>query len=309
MATYLADFAWSKPSISALKSAGYSGVIRYLSYDNTGKNLSRAEAAAYRAAGLTVTSNWEYDPTAAQGGYSQGVKDAAAAIAQHLAVGGTKTDPIYFSVDWDASDAQKPTIGQYFRGVASVIGKGMVGAYGSHYVIKYLFDNGLITYGWGTYAWSGNFRDPRCHIQQIQNGVKIGGADCDRNQAMISDYGQWGTPAAPTSGGFLMALTDAEQLELLTIARKMGAADPSYKSTQIVNAATQAATQAGVKADAVGVKVDAVKAELDTVKDLSGPGQVVDPAQLAAALTQVPDFYTKLAAAISLHATVSVGSV
>lgn len=144
---------------------------------------------------------------------------------------------------------------------------------------------------------------------QFSSTYPFNGQQIDMNNYHGTIAQLWADITGTPNGGFLMALTDAEQLELLTIARKMGAADPSYKSTQIVNAATQAATQAGVKADAVGAKVDAVKAELDTVKDLSGPGQVVDPAQLAAALTQVPDFYTKLAAAISLHATVSVGSV
>src|SRR5262245_42064334 len=39
------DYAWSRPSSpQALRSAGYSFVARYLSYDTTGKNLSAGEA-------------------------------------------------------------------------------------------------------------------------------------------------------------------------------------------------------------------------------------------------------------------------
>jgi hypothetical protein len=34
------DFSWHKPSIPAIKAGGYSFVIRYLSYDHTGKNLT-----------------------------------------------------------------------------------------------------------------------------------------------------------------------------------------------------------------------------------------------------------------------------
>src|SRR4029079_4505302 len=55
------DYAWSRPtSPQALRSAGYTFVARYLSYDTTGKNLSAGEAQGLFAAGIDVVANWEW---------------------------------------------------------------------------------------------------------------------------------------------------------------------------------------------------------------------------------------------------------
>lgn len=82
---------------------------------------------------------------------------------------------------------------EYFKGVASVIGLKRTAAYGSYKVIKYLFDNRLISYGWQTYAWSYEQWEPRAHIRQYQNGVNLAGHEVDYNESMAADFGQWGT--------------------------------------------------------------------------------------------------------------------
>jgi hypothetical protein len=198
------DYSWGRPSPSGLAAAGYTFACRYLSYDTTGKNLSAGEARSLEAAGVDVVANWEDSGTAALGGYAQGVSDAKTADSQAAADGSPSGRPIYFSVDFDASASDQPTIDSYFDGVASVIGRSRTGAYGGYYLIQRLFDDGKITYGWQTYAWSYGNWDSRAQLRQVENGATVAGASVDIDQAVAADFGQWGyasgpsTPPAPT---------------------------------------------------------------------------------------------------------------
>lgn len=189
------DYAWGRPGIPALKAAGAIAVCRYLSRDTTGKTLSRAEADGLRAGGIDVVSNWEQAGSWGEysGGQAVGRSHAVEAARQHMLCGAPLTRPIYFSTDWDATDAQLPTVAEYYRGVSSVIGLDRTGAYGSYRTIHYLFDHGVIRWGWQTYAWSAGQWDFRAHLRQVRNGVSIGGVDCDLNDSMSNDFGQWGS--------------------------------------------------------------------------------------------------------------------
>lgn len=219
---YGLDFSWSRPSIAAMLAAGYSFVCRYHSWDETsGKNLSADEAAAYRAAGMDVVSNWEYAPEAPLGGYWQGYDDAVEGLRQHEADGGGPDDPIYFSVDWDVDMLYEyPVVADYFVGVAAVLPLRRIGAYGGYAVICALFDDGLITYGWQTYAWSYGWWDARAQLRQVQNGIYVGGQVADRNEAWAVDFGAWGQ-AAPLSEGdsavLLNCPDEPERLDLLYV--------------------------------------------------------------------------------------------
>ena len=169
-------------------------VCRYLSAVNAltkQKLLSLDEAKTLSGAGLAIVSNYEWYADRALEGFASGVADAQIAAAQHTACGGPADRPIYFSVDFDATPAQLPTVGSYFKGVASVIDLSRTAAYGPYEVIKYLFDNHLISWGWQTYAWSGGQWEPRAHIQQYNNGVTLAGLSVDYNRSMQSDFGQW----------------------------------------------------------------------------------------------------------------------
>ncbi|MEV4755405.1 DUF1906 domain-containing protein, partial [Micromonospora sp. NPDC049559] len=192
------DYSWSRPSISAIKAGGYSFVCRYLSH-TPDKNLTPSEAKSLINAGIDIVSNWEAGASAALQGYAKGVADAEDAKAQAEDCGMPAGRPIYFSVDFDATAEQQTAINSYFDGIASVIGRGRTGAYGGYYVIKRLFDAGKITFGWQTYAWSGGQWDSRAQLRQIQNGITVGGADCDLDEAVATDFGQWSTGAVPLS--------------------------------------------------------------------------------------------------------------
>src|SRR6185437_12928118 len=138
--------------------------------------------------------NWEWGSQDSLDGFSKGVEEAKAAEAQRKAVGAPSTAPIYFSIDFDATPGDQTAINAYFDGVASVIGRARTGAYGGYYPIKRLFDAGKIKWGWQTYAWSGGQWDSRAQMRQVENGIDGGGVDKD--EAVASDYGQWG-PSAP----------------------------------------------------------------------------------------------------------------
>jgi hypothetical protein len=186
------DYAWGHPRPSVLAQQGYRFAVRYLSRDPS-KNLTAGEAQALHAAGVATVSNWEAVPGAPRNGYSQGVRDAQEAASQHLACGGPGNRPIYFSVDFPATaDELGGPVTEYFRGVASVLGVARTGAYGGVATISYLFDRGLIRWGWQTYAWSAGRWDGRAQLRQVRNGVSIDGADCDVDESTAGDFGQWG---------------------------------------------------------------------------------------------------------------------
>jgi hypothetical protein len=205
------DYSWGRPAPAAVKAAGYGFVCRYLSYSRTGKNLSRAEADALTAQGLLIVSNWEWfgdlrhDPEwAIYGPGELGRRHAAAAAAQHASCGGPSWAPIYFSVDFDVPDyapslpdtpgnaaAKLGGLAAYFAGVRAVLGPARVGGYGGYWAVRRLFDAQLISYGWQTKAWSGGQIDPRAHLYQEQNGIKLAGADVDVDKARSVDFGGW----------------------------------------------------------------------------------------------------------------------
>jgi hypothetical protein len=186
------DYSWSHPSTSSILAGGYTFVCRYLSH-TPDKNLTPSEAKSLVNAGIDIVSNWEAGASAALQGYSQGVNDAQDAESQAYGCGMPGARPIYFSVDFDATPEQQSAINSYFDGVASVLGRNRTGAYGGYYVIQRLFDAGKITWGWQTYAWSAGQWDSRAQLRQVRNGITVGGADCDEDEAVSTDFGQWGS--------------------------------------------------------------------------------------------------------------------
>ena len=187
------DYSWGRPRPHVVVQSGYSFICRYLSRDTTGKNLTRAEADAARAAGLDIVVVWEHSASEALGGYAQGAQNAREAVRQAAACGMPSDRPIYFAVDFDATPGQQSVINSYFDGVASVIPRSRVGAYAGYYVMDRLFNAGKITWGWQTYAWSGGRWDSRAQLRQVLNGITVDGAPCDRNEAHAGDFGQWGS--------------------------------------------------------------------------------------------------------------------
>jgi hypothetical protein len=147
--TLYADFSWTKPSPAAVKAAGYVGVIGYLSYDTTGKNLTPIEAACYRAAGLDVLFVWENGAWDALSGASTGATHGAAALAQAQAAGNPATSPLFVNVgDFAAEPGQIQAIAAYYDGFCSAIPGQARGGYGTGYIIDQLAASGRAGVWW-----------------------------------------------------------------------------------------------------------------------------------------------------------------
>jgi Domain of unknown function (DUF1906)/LysM domain len=197
------DYSYARFSPAQLHAKGAEAVGRYLTVVNSttkGKLLTRAEAEGLSAAGIAMVSVFEFDRHDAVGGYQRGKEYAAVAHEQHAAAGGPAGRPVYFGVDFDADDyapnlpntpasarAKLGPIAEYFHGINDAAGGAhLTGCYGGFWVIKRLFEAGLIGWGWQTVAWSGGQVHPR--IAMLQNQFT---GSYDVNQAEVDDYGQW----------------------------------------------------------------------------------------------------------------------
>src|SRR3954452_1849906 len=110
MTLFGVDYAWGRPGIPALQRAGVKFVCRYLSHDTSGKNLTKAEATAMRAAGIAVVVVWESTAQRPLAGRIAGVADATEAARQAKDCGLPPDQPIYFAADWDATSGEQAAI-------------------------------------------------------------------------------------------------------------------------------------------------------------------------------------------------------
>lgn len=192
------DYAWTKPSVAALKAAGISFVSRYLSTDAS-KDLTAAEVSELHAAGFSIVVNWETSGTTFTGGYQAGLTDAHAARAEADALGVPADVPVYYSVDSQTTDIT--TVLDYLHGLADAEGsKAKVGVYGDFLVCQAAAGAGF-TFLWQTYAWSNGEWEPAAVLRQVSNDQSIGGVSVDLDEAMVSAYGQWapsGVPSPPS---------------------------------------------------------------------------------------------------------------
>jgi Domain of unknown function (DUF1906) len=209
----LIDFAERRIAPEEIKSAGYAGVVNYVSECRPGANfaakpLTRDYADALRAAGLHIVSNFQYGkpnwpgaPSDYTRGHDGGVADAQAAQALHAAAGGPGSAPIFFSVDddIDANTWNGPGV-DWFRGINSVLGVQRTGVYGDARVCGWAIRDGVIgnstsggyRWAWQTIAWSHGQREPAAVLyQSVVNGPLLGGISIDIDDVLAADYGQW----------------------------------------------------------------------------------------------------------------------
>jgi len=196
------DYSFARFSGAQIPNLGAVAVCRYLTVatpDTRGKLLPPAEAEGLSAAGVGIVSCFEFGQKDALGGYHQGKEYAALAHEQHTAAGGPAGRPIYFAVVVDVLEyeshlpntpehalAKLGPIGDYFRGCHDTLGNHLTGGYGGFWVIKRLFEAGLISFGWQTVAWSGGQRYPRAALYQTGFHQAY-----DENFTDAADFGQW----------------------------------------------------------------------------------------------------------------------
>jgi hypothetical protein len=215
------DYSGGQPGGAALAANGMQFAVRYVTDGGPGfstKLLTAPEASDLQANAVAVVSNWEYGASQAANGYAQGVQDATTALQLATAAGMPAGRPIYFSVDYDepGDQATIDAVNSYFSGANSVIGVSATGIYGGFWPVMRALNAGVVSWAWQTTAWSWTgvytetpMLDPRINLYQEPAAVNINGVSCDVDYAFTDDYGQWNA-----TGGFLMALTDAQQIQL-----------------------------------------------------------------------------------------------
>lgn len=203
------DYAAGRPGGAAIAAAGFDFVVRYLSDGGPGlpgKQLRPDEADDLRANGIDIVSNWETTANRMLDGYDAGAADAESALAQVLNCGGRTDRPIYFSADFDTTPEQQTALNDYLQGAGSVLLPGNVGIYGGYWSVSRALDAGVAAWAWQTDAWSGGNRDPRANLHQRIGFTWVDGVQCDVNEALTKDFGQWSIPE--TLQGGEMQLTD-----------------------------------------------------------------------------------------------------
>ncbi|HEY6021584.1 MAG TPA: DUF1906 domain-containing protein [Candidatus Paceibacterota bacterium] len=200
----------SPPSISSLKSAGVTGLIRYLTWEHywggvthTGYNPKLIRPDEYNNLvdnGFDVVLNWEFDAADWLSGASGGTAHAAEAVRQAQALGYPAGRAIYGSCDIDMTASQWNSSGfAYVRAFSAEIRAGgyLPGVYGPYDVLSWCQNAGLMDYFWQaamSTSWSGgrNSGDwPDAHLYQARQEY-IGGIQCDVNDVNQDDYGQVG---------------------------------------------------------------------------------------------------------------------
>lgn len=203
-----------------LHGAGFSFVGRYLSFDGSHPILTPEEAGRLHGATVPIVSIWEVTKyRVVEGGavateHAYGVADAQKAKAVMDAASGGADKPIYFTVDFDVTDAywtsaikdrktgqrvqRSQLILAYFEGVKSVLGQHRTGVYGTYTTLKNLFDQHLVAYGWQqTFGDRGAKVDHRAQLRQYDitpdtTGWNVSGAGAlDYDRAVKVDYGAW----------------------------------------------------------------------------------------------------------------------
>jgi LysM repeat protein len=200
MSELLCDLSWGRPGGKAIKAAGYSGVLRYLSHDTTGKNLSASERDDYFANGLSIRLVYENGSQAALGGHAQGFSDGQNALQLAQALGLPKSYGIYYAVDFDATPVQQTAIDEYGNGFR----EGLAGyydcaEYAGYWVVSRSIANGTTKKSWQTLAWSGGNVVNGVNI--YQNGKSDFGGAVDVDELRNDDGWNWTAVSgdAPTS--------------------------------------------------------------------------------------------------------------
>lgn len=176
---------------TCIKNAGYSFVCRYYNTNAPSKNLTKSEAIALSNAGLYNVSIWEngYPTSSSYFSLAKGQSDGAAAYnyAKNT-IGQPSNTPIYFAVDYDASQTDiEGVISQYFAGITSAFndaGTGYsIGVYGSGATISYIYNNFyLVTHRWQAQStgWRGYDANGPWELKQ-GSGFSLCNLSCDHN--------------------------------------------------------------------------------------------------------------------------------
>lgn len=185
------DYSYNRPSIDAVVASGCKFVVRYVDVPGiSSKNITRSEDQQLQAHGINVVLVFERSARRAAAGCEAGRYDANRVTRALRSLGRSELTPVYYAVDFDAKWYQ---VSSYARCWAQVRSAPISGLYGSVRIVKSARAEGLVSFGWATYAWRYNQAWPSgdvAQLRQVQNGVRFGGGNVDINYAMSANYGQ-----------------------------------------------------------------------------------------------------------------------
>ncbi len=184
--------------------------MAYVGPGTSGKHFTTAEVAALHGQGIATVLLVE--GTVGASGYDTGRSHAQQAVAM-AAIRGFPTRVLYFAVDRDVSVTSWPGAREYLRGAASVVGVGAVGIYGERDAMVWAARDGVASWFFQTFAWSGGAWYPGNHVEQYRNGVNLAGGEVDLCRSMKADFGQW--PHDATGGDDDMTPEQAQQLAMV----------------------------------------------------------------------------------------------
>jgi hypothetical protein len=183
-----------------LQAMGYGAVIRYISPNTQSfphKCLTTEEVRGLHSVGIKIGSVWEsgFPIKASYFTAAQGAKDGMSAAATAKRLGQPQGSAIYFTVDYDATEAdiEGPVHAYAVAFHDAVKGAGyLCGVYGSAMVIENLWRSGYAHYRWlaQSMGWSGS---PNYHAADINQGpsTTVLGLDVDADTVTTSDAGLW----------------------------------------------------------------------------------------------------------------------
>jgi len=157
------------PFANCLLEEGYNFVCRYYNINNPSKNLTYAEANVLSSLGLDIVAVWEngFPTSSSYFSESKGIYDGTAAHQYaSLIISQTENTPIYFAVDYDASNNDvNGAISDYFAGITKAFNqlgsKYLVGVYGSGLVCRNIRSADLASYSW--LAQSSGWRESKTY--------------------------------------------------------------------------------------------------------------------------------------------------
>lgn len=146
--------------------AGESFVGRYLVPPGMDKELTAAEAAAIRAAGLAILLCWELDARRAASGAAVGAKDGARAAALAHELGVPPGVTIYFAVDYAPPAGEYGAIEAYLRAAAAACRPYACGLYGPFDIVEAMAERCAAAHFWQCVGGSGGRVSPRANVYQ-----------------------------------------------------------------------------------------------------------------------------------------------
>lgn len=170
----------NQDSACRLVSEGVLFVGRYLVPDYPSlqwKRLTAEEVQACTDNGIKVMSIFEMSSGDMKNG--SGTEHGALAFKEAQAIGQPLGKPIFFTVDFEATEEDFATIEQYLRAAKEQIPGYKIGIYGSFFVVEEMSRRGAADYFWQTYAWSNGNIPNVAHVYQHQNDTTLAGLSVD----------------------------------------------------------------------------------------------------------------------------------